>query len=114
MTLDPNVVALGKYMDYAEKLQANFVVNFKVTYGPSQIVYNVHFLIHLVQDCTKFRALDNVAVFPLANYLGTLKKFIHRTQNPIAEIVYRKLKRTSIQKKSILVDVSHRFTKKYI
>ncbi|XP_065642615.1 uncharacterized protein LOC136074237 [Hydra vulgaris] len=85
--LSPNLVKYVEYLDYVEKLLVNFVFNFKELYGETQIVYNVHSLIHLVQDAKKFGALDNISAFPFENQLRIIKKMVRRPQNPIAQIV---------------------------
>ena len=77
------------YRDYAEKLLINFVQNFRIIYGDNQLMYNVHTLVHMVQDCRMYGALDNVSAFPFENKLGIIKKLIHKPHNPIAQIINR-------------------------
>ena len=101
--LSPDFAGKVEYQNYAEKLLINFVLNFKQIYGASQLVYNVHSLIHLAQDCRKFGVLDNVSAFPYENYLGMLKKWVRRPQNPIAQIVCRIAEKESI--------IKHNYTK---
>ena len=96
--VSPDFAGKVEYQNYAEKLLINFVLNFKQIYGASQLVYNVHSLIHLAQDCRKFGVLDNVSAFPYENYLGILKKWVRRPQNPIAQIVCRIAEKESIIK----------------
>ena len=45
--LSPDFAGKVECQNYAEKLLINFVSNFKQIYGASQLVYNVHSLIHL-------------------------------------------------------------------
>ena len=49
-----------QYCDYAEKLLLMFVTDFGTIYGASQLIYNVHSVIHLLQDCKNFGALDRI------------------------------------------------------
>ena len=53
------------------------------------LVYNVHSLIHIVNDVRRYGCLDNISAVPFENYLGKLKKKIRRPQNPIAQIMRR-------------------------
>ena len=79
----------SQYCDYAEELLVVFVQNFARFYGEDELVYNVHSLIHLVQDARKFGSLDYVSCFPYENFLGDLKNMVRRPQNPVAQIVRR-------------------------
>lgn len=65
---------LNHYIDYAEELIAYFVDESVDLYGPSFPVYNVHSLIHIVDDARKFGCLESISSFPFENFLGRLKK----------------------------------------
>ena len=77
------------YFDYADKLLKCYVTNFAKIYGPEQVEYNTHSLIHLADDARKFGALDNVSCFPFENYLGTLKRLVKRPQGLVPQLVRR-------------------------
>ena len=66
-----------------------FVKNYAALYGPENVVYNVHNLVHLADDARKFGSLDNVSAFPFETFLNKLKKMVRRPQNPVAQIVNR-------------------------
>ena len=72
-----------------EQLLKYFVVTFAKLYGSNQLVYNVHSLIHLVDDARRYGALDNVSSFRFESYLGRLKKLVRRPQQPCAQIARR-------------------------
>ena len=80
---------LDHYLDYSKQLLTYFVSSFGNLYGSSQLVYNVHSLIHLPDDAQRYGILDNVSAFKYENYLGKLKKLVRRPQNPVAQIVRR-------------------------
>lgn len=80
---------LEPYLDYAEKLLLAFVKSFAQIYGSSELIYNVHSLIHLVPDARRYGVLDSISAFPFENYLGKLKKLIRTSQNPLAQVVRR-------------------------
>ena len=68
--LSPNL--LNHYLDYAEKLLQYFVASFAKLYGKSQMVYNVHSLVHLHEDAKRYGVLDNISSFPFESYLGRM------------------------------------------
>ena len=75
------------YQDYADKLLKCYMENCAKTYGPEQVVCNVHSLIHLADDAQRFGALDSVSCFPFENHLGTLGKLVRRPQGPVQQLV---------------------------
>ena len=87
--LRPEFANSLQYCDYAEKLLLMFVTDFGTIYGASQLIYNVHSVIHLPQDCRNFGALDKISSFPFENFLGQIKKMVRRPQNPIAQVMRR-------------------------
>ena len=66
-----------------------FVFNFGKIYGEHHLLYNVHSLIHLSDECATHGPLDNFSAFPFENYLGKLKKLIRSPKNPLTQIVKR-------------------------
>ena len=85
--LSPNLCF--QFADYVEELLVVFVRNFATIYGKEMLVYNVHSLIHLVEDVRRYGALDNVSCFPFENFLGKLKRMVRRPQDPVSQIVQR-------------------------
>ena len=77
------------YSDYVQKLLIVFVKNFGALFGENMLVYNVHSLVHIVQDVKRFGSLDNISAFPFENFLGKLKKIVRRPQHPVPQIVRR-------------------------
>ncbi|KAJ8018071.1 hypothetical protein HOLleu_44145 [Holothuria leucospilota] len=78
-----------EFTDYVKDLLKVFVQNFGLIYGNQFLVYNVHSVIHLVDDARNYGSLDNVSSFPFENYLGKLKRMVRRPQDPLAQIVRR-------------------------
>ena len=76
-------------IDYADRLLLNFVENVSSIYGEDQLVYNVHGLLHLVDDVRLYGLLDNVSAFQFENYLGTLNKKVLSPRNLVAPIIRR-------------------------
>ena len=83
----PNLCQL--YADYAKDLLVSFVSNAATIYGEDFLVFNVHSLIHLVEDVKSFGCLDNFSAFPFENFLGSLKKMIRKPELPLQQIINR-------------------------
>ena len=88
--LEENGEIRNEYLDYANDLIRHFVSACPEIYGASFVVYNVHSLIHLVEDCRNFDcSLDDISCFPFENHLQVVKKYVRKAQNPLAQIVKR-------------------------
>ena len=79
----------SEYLDYAQELLETFVQNFGEIYGQDMLIYNIHNLVHLVQDAKRYGALDNISAFPFESFLGKLKKLVRGRQFPLAQLVRR-------------------------
>lgn len=77
------------HCDYAESLLIAFVEETKSLYGKQFLVYNVHNLIHLAADVRKFGCFDNFSAFPFENYMRKIKKFVHKAELPLQQVVRR-------------------------
>lgn len=80
-----------------------FVSEFKRLYGVHHVVFNVHNLIHLADDCLYFNSpLDDFSSFPFENYLGKLKRLLRSTRRPLSQLHMR------------LVEMEHQETSVYV
>lgn len=80
---------IPEYLDYAEQLLHYFVKHSKTLYGEEFIVYNVHSLVHLVDDVRRFGTLNKISAFPFESYLGRLKKLLRTPHKPLQQICKR-------------------------
>lgn len=71
---------------YANELLTYFVKTFKILYGKSNIVYNVHNLIHICQDVKTYGPLDTFSAFPFENYLKILKRMLRKYEKPLSQL----------------------------
>jgi len=71
---------------YANDLLTYFVKTFKMLYGKTNVVYNVHNLIHLSQDVRKYESLDTFSAFPFENYLKILKRMLRKYEKPLSQL----------------------------
>jgi len=68
------------YSQYVEELAVTWVRMGAKLYGKHFVVYNVHSLIHLVDDCRKFGSLNNISAFPYENFMRIIKRVIRKPQ----------------------------------
>jgi len=71
---------------YANSLLTYFVKTFKMMYGKTNVVYNVHNLIHLSQDVRKYGSFDVFSAFPFENYLKILKRMLRKCEKPLSQL----------------------------
>lgn len=79
----------GQFIGHARLLLDSFVKHFELYYGRHLLSHNVHGLIHLCDDYTRFGPLDNVSAFTFENYMGSLKKMLRKPDKPIQQIIKR-------------------------
>ena len=73
---------------------AEFLLNYFVEegiklYGDKFPIFNVHSLLHLADDARTHGSLDNISAFKFENYLGSIKKMIRGSKNPLIQVVNR-------------------------
>lgn len=78
-----------KWSNYAQNLIECFVKQYGIIYGKHNISYNIHGLLHLVDDVENYGSLDYFSTFKFESYLGHLKKKIHKEDKPLQQIVRR-------------------------
>ena len=78
-----------KFLDYANKLLIGFVQHFADYYGDNMVVYNVHSLIHLVDDVKHYGPMDQFSTFLFESFLGRLKKLVRKKHQTLPQIVRR-------------------------
>jgi hypothetical protein len=76
-------------IQYGCHLCRKFVHNYSNTYMGSNIVYNVHSLIHLSDDVRRFGVLDKCSAFRYENALGMLKRKLHGGNLPLHQVCGR-------------------------
>lgn len=101
------------YSDYASMLLKNFVEHCSKLYGREMIVYNIHSLIHLADDATKFGALDRISSFLFENFLGSLIRMVRKPGRPLEQVIQRICERKSIPQQSFTDSSSLKLAKPY-
>ncbi|KAG0444568.1 hypothetical protein HPB47_013649 [Ixodes persulcatus] len=77
------------FNQFARDLLRYFVQEFGKLYGARQLVYNVHTLSHLADQCLDHGPLDSFSAFPFESYLGKIKKKLRSSNNPLAQLSRR-------------------------
>ncbi|XP_064462965.1 uncharacterized protein LOC135373839 [Ornithodoros turicata] len=75
--------------DYARQLLEYFSQECVHLYGAQSVVYNVHSIIHLADECKVHGHLDSFSAFPFESYLGKIKKLLRSTNNPLSQLSRR-------------------------
>jgi len=63
-------------LNFINKLLSYYVQKFGEIYEEKFLSHNVHGLLHLCDDYSKFGPLDNCSCFPYENFMQTLKKMV--------------------------------------
>jgi hypothetical protein len=71
----------------AKQLLTRYVYDFEKVYGASQMVYNVHCLLHISDFALEFGSLDKWSAFPFENFLWKLKRRIRSPNHPLKQAV---------------------------
>ena len=53
------------------------------------LVYNVHSVVHLVDDYLIYGPLDMFSCFPFETYIGKLKGLVRSSNKPLAQLIRR-------------------------
>ena len=87
--ISPSLVSDETLVGYAENLLLYFVRESRNLYSPEFLIYNVHGLLHLVEDVRTFGSLDNISAFPFESYLHDIKRHVRSGKNPLIQVVKR-------------------------
>lgn len=73
-------------LDFVESCLVGFVRHGSSIYGKCFVSYNVHSLIHLVDEYKRRGPLDKYSAFSFESYLGSLKRMLRSNNRPLAQI----------------------------
>ncbi|XP_055539699.1 uncharacterized protein LOC129726711 [Wyeomyia smithii] len=77
----------ARYLPVAQKLFEEFIGNF---YGLfKSITSNVHNLVHVVDEVTRFGPLSTISSYPFENHLFQIKKLVRSGRLPLQQIINR-------------------------
>ncbi len=76
-------------LEYSNKLLRNFVKDSAKFYGKQFISYNIHNLIHLINDVRLYGPLDSYSAYEFENKLQVVKNLVRTSAKPLPQIVKR-------------------------
>jgi len=71
------------YLNFADCALQKFVIRSEHLYGPIFTFYNIHGLIHLINDVRRLGPLDSFSVFPYENNMVMFRKFCRKPNLPL-------------------------------
>lgn len=90
----------SRNIDSAHEMLQNFVQNFTIIYGEENVSHNVHNLLHICNDVSKYGKLDNFSAFRFENYMSTIKKMTRKGKKPLQQIARRYSEMESAEEES--------------
>lgn len=89
--------SLLQYSNVAKVLLKQFVDKFGEIYGNERYTYNIHSLIHIVDDVLKYGVLDTHSAFKYETNLGILKNLLRSGNLPLEQVAKRLMERQYMQ-----------------
>lgn len=68
-----------EYADFCQELLERFVENYGNIYDPEDLVYNVHSLLHVVEDVKLYGPLDGFSAYRFENHMREINKNIKKS-----------------------------------
>lgn len=85
--------APGTYLDNLDAAQVlieRFVQEYPDIYYPTEVVYNIHGLLHITEDVRKFGPLYSYSAYKFENHMRVIRKMI-RKPNQIIQQMYKRV-----------------------
>jgi hypothetical protein len=87
-----------QHRDYAHQLLLHFVSKGDQLYGREFLIYNVHSLLHLTRDASRFGDLDFCVSCKFESYMQQLKWKVRTGKSPAVQLVKQILESTAVEK----------------
>lgn len=82
-------VKLNEMLHMADIMLQEFVQHASKALGKDFLVYNVHCMLHLVEECRQEGTLDSFSAFKYESCLGIIKKYLRSTFRPLEQLFNR-------------------------
>lgn len=79
--------------NFANKLLRTFIQHAAEVFGDKFIVYNVHALCHLADECTTHGTLDSFSAFKFENRLKSIKEALKSGFRPLEQVAKREMQK---------------------
>ena len=107
--LNNKLIMVESMLDYAENVIVWFVSSSSVVFGEIFPTYNVHSLLHAVNDVRNFNtSLNNLSAFKFENHMQKLKRSVKNSNNPVVQIYKREFEIQQNSTKAEKNDVSRK------
>lgn len=80
---------LSQYLHIAEKCFVRFVEQYISLYGVEYVSFNIHNVLHIIDDVKKNGSLDNASAFPFESELYKIKSLIRTGYLPLQQVSNR-------------------------
>lgn len=84
--VNPILCKSDVYLRYANELLTDFVTDFTKYYGENNVTFNVHNLLHIVEDVKRFGPLDDFSAFRFENLIRKVKSLVRTGNHPMKQI----------------------------
>lgn len=86
---NPTLVQSPIMLNVAQEILKEFVMHSSKLFGKCFVVYNVHCLIHLVDECRNHGTLESFSAFKYENFMGIIKRHLRSTYKPLHQLIRR-------------------------
>lgn len=91
--IGPCTNKLKHLIDFAETLLKNFVETYEIIYQRHCVTFNIHGLLHLVEDVRHFGPVDSFSAFCFESHLKVLKNLIRKSDRLLEQLYNRYIER---------------------
>lgn len=74
---------------FTQQIIDDFIEKFKTVYGKHHIVYIVHALCHIPEDCARFGPLDSFSSYQFESFNYKIKRMLRKSDLPLSQIHHR-------------------------
>lgn len=76
-------------LNAAQEILKEFVNHSSQIFGKFFVVYNIHCLIHLVDECRNHGTLESFNAFKYESFMGIMKRYLKFTYKPLHQLIRR-------------------------
>lgn len=85
----PSAVQNPVMLNAAQEILKEFVNHSSQIFDKCFVVYNIHCLIHLVDECRNHGTLESFSAFKYESFMGIMKRYLRSTYKPLHQLIKR-------------------------
>ena len=85
----PTLVQNPIMLNAAQEILKEFIKHSSQIFDKCFVVYNIHCLIHLVDECRNHGSLESFSAFKYENFMGIMKRYLRSTYKPLHQLIRR-------------------------